>query len=277
MTEQTVAMCCFVDDLLTLCQPSWAPPPDPRRQLSDAEGLTTALVVARYFGGNLAQARRYMQGHWGQRVLHKSGFSCQLHQLRDVLAELFARFGETLTHLNADARYVLDSFPVPVCRNTRIGRSKLLTGKAYHGRCASKRCWFYGVKGQVLATAGGLPVAYRLHPGSEGDVTGLRQLDPDLPEGSVLYTDAGYTDYAHEEVFEDATGSQQQTARRANSKRPHAPARAFLIQHSRHGIDTCFSGLTDRFPKKIHATSAAGFALKIGLFVFVHALDRFGL
>jgi hypothetical protein len=50
-----------------------------------------------------------------------------------------------------------------------------------------------------------------------------------------------------------------------------------LLQHFRHGIDTCFSQRTYRFPKKIHATSAAGFALKIGLFIFVHALDRFGL
>nr|WP_082773601.1 IS982 family transposase [Hymenobacter sp. PAMC 26628] len=249
--------------MLTLCRPRWAPQPDPRRHLCDAEVLTTALVAARYFGGNLAQARRYMQGHWGQRVLHKSGFSRQLHQLRDVLAELFTRFGETLKHLNADARYVLDSFPVPGCHNARIGRSRLLTGKAYHGRCAGKRCWFYGVKVQVLATADGLPVACHLHPGSEADVTGLRQLDPDLPEGSVRYTDAGYTDYGHEDVFEDATGCQQQTARRANSKRPHAPARAFLIQHFRHGIETCFGGLTNRFLKKIHATSAAGFALKI--------------
>ena len=70
---------------------------------------------------------------------------------------------------------------------------------------------------------------------------------------------------------------QQHTARRGNSQRPHAPARAFLIRHFRHGIETCFSGLTDRFARRIHATSAAGFALKIGLFIFVHALDRFGL
>lgn len=277
MTEQTVAMYCFIDDLLTLCRPSWAPAEDGQRHLSDAEVLTTALVAARYFGGNHARAQRYMQGHWGQRPLHKSNFSRQLHRLRDVLDELFARFGQLLRDLNTEARYVLDSFPVAVCHNTRIGRCKLLQGKAYRGRCASKRQWFYGVKVQVVATADGLPVSYHVHAGSESDVTGLRQLDLDLPEGSVLYTDAGYTDYAHEDVFAEASGSEQHTARRKNSKRAHEPARAFLIQHFRHGIETCFSQLTDRFPKKIHATSAAGFALKIGLFVFVHAIDRFGL
>ncbi|SMB99956.1 transposase IS4 family protein [Hymenobacter roseosalivarius DSM 11622] len=185
--------------------------------------LTTALLAALYFGGNLAQAQRYRQAHWEQRPLHKSGLSRHLHRLKDVLDELFVTFGHLLKEQNAAARYVLDSFPVTVCHNTWIPRYKLLTGKAYHGHCASKRCWFYSVKVQVLATADGLPVAYHLHPGSEADLTGLRQLDPDLPEGSVLYTDAGYTDYAHEEICEEATGSEQHTARRTNSKRPHEP------------------------------------------------------
>lgn len=50
-----------------------------------------------------------------------------------------------------------------------------------------------------------------------------------------------------------------------------------LIRHFRPGVETGLRQLTDRFPKRIHATTAAGFALKIGLFVFVHALDRFGM
>nr|WP_082116230.1 transposase [Hymenobacter terrenus] len=174
MTKQTVAMYCFMDDLLTACRPAWAPQPDPRQHLFDAGGVTTALVGARYFGGNLAQARRYLQAHWGQRELHKNGFSRQVYQLKDVLDELFATFGQLLKALHTEARYVIDSFPVPVCHNTRIPRCKLLTGKAYHGRCASKRCWFYGVKVQVVATVDGRPVAYHLHPGGEADMTGLR-------------------------------------------------------------------------------------------------------
>ena len=120
-------------------------------------------------------------------------------------------------------------------------------------------------------------MAYHLHPGREADRTGLRQPDPDLPAGSILSTDAGDTDYAPGDLFEEATGGQQHPARRSNRKRPPTPARAFLIRHFRHGIETCFRGLTDRFARKMHATSAAGFALKIGLFIFALARDRFGL
>ncbi len=239
--------------------------------------LTTALVAARYFGGNLVLGQRYLEQHWGQNRLDKSGFSRQLHGLADTLAGLFATFGALLKALHTDARYVIDSFPVAVCHNTRIPRCKLLQDKAYHGRCASKRSWFYGFKVPVVATTDGVPVEYYVHAGSEADQTGRHGLAQDLPAGSVVYTDAGYTDYVAEDLFEQATGNRQQTARKKNSTRPHEPHENFLIQHLRKGIETTFSQLTARFPKHIHAVTAAGFVLKLVLFIFVHALDRAGV
>ena len=270
-------MYCFLDDLLLKTRPVWARPADARRHLSDAQVLTTALVAARYFGGNLVRGQQYMEQHWGQKSLDKSGFNRQLHALADTLAGLFATFGTLLKNLHTEARYVIDSFPVAVCHNTRIPRCKLLKNKAYHGRCASKRCWFYGFKVQVVATTDGVPVAYYVHAGAEADQTGLRAMAPDLPDGSVLYTDAGYTDYVGEDLFEEATGNRQQTARKKNSKRPHEPYQSLLIQHFRKSIETCFSQLTARFPKQIHAVTARGFVLKIVLFIFVHSLDQAGL
>lgn len=276
MREQTVAMYCFLDDLLTLTRPTWARATASGRRLSDAQVLTTALVAARFFGGNLVLGQRYMEQHWGQNKLDKSGFTRQLHALTDTLLGLFATCGQVLKDLHTEARYVIDSFPVAVCHNTRIPRCQLLTGKAYHGRCASKRSWFYGFKVQVIATSDGIPVEFYIHAGAEADSTGLRAMAADLPAGSILYTDAGYTDYVGEDLFEEATGNRQQTARKKNSKRPHTAAQTYLIQHFRKGIETAFSQLTARFPKQIHAVTAAGFALKIALFIFVHTLDQAG-
>lgn len=71
MTEQTMAMYCFIDDLLRTTRPQ-APH---KRHLSDAEILTTALFAGRFFGGNLSVVRRYMQQHWGMKALDKSGFT----------------------------------------------------------------------------------------------------------------------------------------------------------------------------------------------------------
>lgn len=182
MTEQTVAMYCFLDDFLRLTRPQ-APH---RRQLSDAEILTTALLSARFFGGNLTVARHYMEQHWGMKRRDKSGFTRQLHRLHDTLKTLFLALGQHLKHLHTQARYVIDSFPVAVCDNVRIKRCRLLTGEAYRGYSASKRRYFYGFKVQLLMTHDGLPVEVYIHAGSEADITGLKALEPQLPEGSVL-------------------------------------------------------------------------------------------
>ena len=272
MTEQTVAMYCFMDDFLRVTRPQ-APH---RRHLSDAELLTTALLAARFFGGNLAAARRYMQQHWGMKALDKSGFTRQLHRLHETLKYLFFSLVHHLKQLHTEARYVIDSFPVAVCDNVRINRCQLLEGEAYRGYSASKRRYFYGFKVQLLMTHDGLPVELYIHAGSEADITGLKALDPQLPEGSILYADAAYTDYALEDAWSEAGQVALLVDRRSNSKRPREPWQTFLIQHFRKGVETTISQITERFPKSIHAVTAQGFALKLLLFVFTHTLAQLG-
>jgi Transposase DDE domain len=276
MREQTVAIYCLLDDLLRVVQPTGPQKADPRRRLSDAQVLTTALLAARYFGGNLVVAQQYLEQHWGMNKLDKSNFCRHLHRLRDTLWALFAAFGALLKQLSCQTHYVIDSFPVAVCHNTRIERCRLLEGEAYRGRCASKREWFYGFKVQLVISAEGLPVDCYIHAGSEADITGLKALSPELPAGSVLYADAAYTDYAWEELFAEATECRLLSARRGNSKCPRHPAENFLIQHHRKAVETEFSTLTARFPKRIHAVTAEGFVLKIMLFVFTHTLAQAG-
>jgi hypothetical protein len=93
MREQTVAMYCVRDDLIRFTRPAGKLPPASGRRLTDAQGLTTALVTARFFGGNLLVAKHYMEQHWGQNRLHKSGFTHRLHALADTLLALFATLG----------------------------------------------------------------------------------------------------------------------------------------------------------------------------------------
>ena len=92
-----------------------------------------------------------------------------------------------------------------------------------------------------------------------------------------MHTDAGYTDYAAEDLFKDATGNRQLTARKKNRTRPRAPHETFLLPYFRKSIETRFSQLTARFPKQIHAVTAASFVLKLVLFIFVHSLNQAGL
>jgi hypothetical protein len=57
MDTQIVAVFCLCDDMLKALHHL----EDPQSQISDAEVMTTAIVAALHFGGNLEKARTHMQ------------------------------------------------------------------------------------------------------------------------------------------------------------------------------------------------------------------------
>ncbi len=108
----------------------------------------------------------YMKKQQGLLMLDKSAFNRRLHKLENVLESLFYYLSDLFKGLNLESEYVLDSFPVAVCDNIRISRSRLVKGEAFRGKIASKRRYFYGFRVQVIATIEGLPVQYLIHPGA---------------------------------------------------------------------------------------------------------------
>ena len=71
-------MYCFPDDLLPHMCPVTARKSPAGRRLNDARLLTTALVAARYFGGNLVLGQRYPEQHGGpaKRAKMASAAAC---------------------------------------------------------------------------------------------------------------------------------------------------------------------------------------------------------
>jgi hypothetical protein len=94
-----------------------------------------------------------------------------------------------------------------------------------------------------------------------------------LPEGSIIYCDAGYTDYDAEDNFQQSEGVSLQVMRKKNSRRADPPWVAYIKQHLRHPIETWFSQITQRFPKAIHAVTMDGFLLKVAAFIMVFTLE----
>lgn len=88
-------------------------------------------------------------------MLDKSRFCRRLHQLEYLLFSLFFQLGQRIKSIVGAGDYVIDSFPVAVCDNIRINRSKLVKGEQWRGRQSSMRRYFYGVKVQVLTTSCG--------------------------------------------------------------------------------------------------------------------------
>lgn len=270
MTDYTIAIYCFFDDYLKICRPK----EDSRRKVNDAGIITTAILASRYFHGNLVSAVSYMRQHHGLKKLDKANFNRHMHHLADTIAAVFFALGQSLKELNTESKYLIDSFPVAVCKNIRVCRNKLLKEEAYRGYNASKREYFYGFKVQVVTTAEGIPVEYFIVAGSVHDATAFQSMNIDLPKGSELFGDSAYGIYELEDMYKECDGITLQMDRKKNSNRPDSPAAAYIKKHWRKRIETTFSEIAGFFPKKIHAVTPQGFLLKLVLFIFAFTLDK---
>jgi len=271
MYDRTLAIYCFVDDLLKTMQHS----EDLRSQFSDAEVITTALVAMLFYGGNFERARRFLHSSGMMpRMLSRPRLSRRLSRLSDLVQILFHQWGWTLKELNAESRYSLDSFPLPLCDNIRISRCRIAQGREFRGYLASKRRYFYGVRVQVLVTVAGLPVEFCILPGSLSDIEGLAELPLSLPARAQVAADAAYTYYEWEDALAETDDVRLLVGRKSNSKRRDVPALHDYKQWLRRRIETVFGEIAKLFPKKIHATTLSGFILKISLFLFAYQIDK---
>lgn len=274
MDTQLITIYCLCDDLLQAFEHK----PNAQRAMSDAEVMTTALAAARLFKGNFTTARLFLKSQgYIPDMLSKSAFSERLHRLIEAFALLFQVLAQTWKRQEGAGLYLIDSFPVSVCDNIRIKRSRLYpleaTEGAFRGYTASKRRYFYGVKIHLLVTQEGLPVEVFLTPGSCSDTAELKNFAFDLPAGSTVYGDKAYNEYLTEDLLQEACGIALLPLRKKNSTRQVAAFVEYVQRYYRKGVETVGSMLERLLPKSIHATSAAGFELKVFLFVLAHSLS----
>lgn len=188
--------------------------------------------------------------------------------------DIFYQMGSAVKEIGEDPEYLIDSFPVPMCDNIRIFNVKLIKSEDYRGYTASKKRYFYGVKVHLLTTRSGIPVEFTILPGEANDIRGLESLPLDLPAGSEIYADAGYTSYLIEDDLLDAEKISLQVMRKAKTSRPDQPYVKYTKQKIRHYIETVFSQVTLQFPKSIHAVTYAGFILKIESFIYAFTFKQ---
>ena len=270
MDGQITALYSLCDDVLKTLHHS----EDPQCRMSDAEVMTTAIVAALYFGGNLERARGLLaQPTYIPWMLSKSRFNRRLHAVAGLLIYLFQVLGEVFKQLNASSVYLIDSFPIPACDNIRIPRSKRYREECYRGYTASKRRYFYGVKLYLLVTAQGEPVEMVLAPGSTADVSALPVFSFDLPHGSTVYSDSAFTLYYLEDILREWAGIAFSPMRKKNSKRPVPGYIASLQARGRKMVETAGSLVTRLLPKSIHAVTSRGFELKIMLFALAYSIS----
>jgi hypothetical protein len=263
MDTQIVIVFCLIDDMLK----SLHHHEDKQCRMRDAEVMTTAIVAMLYFKGNFCMSTRFLyDGSYIPGMLGKSRFNRRLHRIADLFLTLFLRLSEFWKKFNEHSSYVIDSFPIAVCDNYRIMRSKIYTGEDWRGYIPSKKRYFYGVRIHMLITEYGEPVEFFLAPGAFSDTSALARYNFDLPENAWITGDKAYNDYLIEDIMREAD-------LQLLPLRP-VPTFMFYLQSTvRKIVETTGSLIERLLPKSIHAVTAKGFKLKVALFVLACSIN----
>lgn len=269
MDSQIVAIFCLCDDILKGLNHH----EDRQCQMSDAEVMTTSIVAATFFGGNMERARVFLkeQGYI-PTMLEKSRFNRRQHRIAELFLTVFNLLATLWKDLNEQSLYVVDSFPVAACDNYRIRRSRRYRGEVWRGYQASKKRYFYGLKLHLMVSGHGEPVEFFLTPGSWSDTRALKMYQFDLPEDALITGDKAYNDYDLEDMMLDANLNLL-PLRRSNSHRSLPSWMTYLLSYCRKVVETTGSLIERLLPKHIHAVTARGFELKVALFVLATSFN----
>lgn len=271
MDSQIVAIYCLCDHVLKGLKHF----EDKQRQMNDAEVMTTSIVAALFFGGNMERSRIFLQEHgYIPKMLEKSRFNRRQHKIADLFLVIFELLGDVWKQLNEESVYIVDSFPISACDNYRIPCCHLYEGEAWRGYQASKKRYFYGLKIHLMVTEQGQPVEFFLTPGSWSDTRALKMYKFDLPHGSLLTGDKAYNDYAFEDLLAEVQ-LHLLPLRKKNSKRAMPASTTYLLACYRKVIETTGSLLEQLLPKHIHAVTARGFELKVAILVLATSFNFF--
>jgi hypothetical protein len=95
--------------------------------MSTAEVMTAALTAAAFFSGSYEKSRKFLEQHrYIPAMLSKSQFIRRLRNISESAWRGLMKQPAVPFHASDSLRiYLVDSFPISVCRNIRIKRCKI--------------------------------------------------------------------------------------------------------------------------------------------------------
>ena len=159
--------------------------------------------------------------------------------------------------------FVIDSFPLPVCKFGRAHFCKTFHGYgADYGKCSSKKETYFGYKVHALITLEGFITDFEITPASVDDRIGLRDLTDEKSNITIL----GDKGYVGEELFEDMQKAHicLMALKRSNSKEQYPKNVRRLIFRLRHRVETVFSQLSEQLhAERVLAKSMRGLKTRL--------------
>lgn len=271
MELEIIAIYCLLDDyILSLGHKEW-----PNAKLSTAEVMLISVVGMRFFYGNIDTARKFLIEHkYIHNTLSKSALNRRMHQIpKEWWEEVLEFIHRVRNQGNLPLEYIVDAFPVSVCRNIRIRNCRIYQGEEFRGYNFSKREWFYGLKVTVIASRDGCPLRVILCPGREHDSVPFKVMNRSLPEGSEIYGDSAYLDYEHQDMLEEVEKIRLIAEPKSNSLRPIGLHDYVNLKHIRKFIEGTFGVISRLLPRKIHAVTPEGFEIKVLGFIIAGATN----
>lgn len=271
MKLQICAIYCICDDYLKELEIiAW-----PNEKMKDSEVISTLIIAAQYFGGNIEKARVFLFDHgYIPNMLSKSRLIERIHKIPGCIFNGLMRFIRRYTPYKSLKHCIIDSFPLAVCKNIRIMRSKLVRGESYRGFNASKREFYYGYKASLITCENGLAADLKLTAASKHDLSILKETSLGfLPRGSILVGDAAYLSKKYKESL-DKEGVELITDKRSNSKNGLSLREWRILKGIRKRIETSISSITALMPKAIKAVNSKGFQIKIFAFVLAFSFSN---
>ena len=256
----------------------WRPKIGLQPQLSDAELVTLAVMQALLGYASEARWVRHAHarlGHLFRYLPGQSGYNRRLRAAAGLITALI-RLLAADTSLWTDDVWVADSTPVECGRSRDTARRSDLAGWAEYGYCASHSRYFWGLRLHLVATLGGLPIAFAL-TGAKADerqtLLAILAADPTLAAtrpGQTLIADRQYYGAQFEATLTAQHLRLLRPARKGEHERPGAhlfkPLRQTIesinqtlkaqLDLERHGGHTP-TGVTVRILQRILALTAA--------------------
>jgi len=245
-------------------------------KMSTAEIMTTAIISAIQYSGNIEKARKSLKTErYIPKMLSKSQLCRRLNKIdKSVWGAVLKKLSLEFAKHNIENEFVVDSFPVLACKLARMRKNKIYKGRQYLGYCAAKDEYYFGVKLHMVCDVNGRPIQTLLTPASENDIKAFRKINLELPLNSAIYADKAYNDYEYEDRLIQKRQIHLMPIRKKNSKRKGVGFLAKVRRKKRKIIETAFSCIEKLMPRSIHAVTKTGFELKIMLFVLAYAFNK---
>jgi hypothetical protein len=144
-----------------------------------------------------------------------------------------------------DALWMLDSFPLHVCRFARAHFSKCFAGQAAYGRDPVIANTFYGFRVHLRCLRGGPVDAFTITPGNCSDIETAHELAPLIP-GQVGIADRNYWSPQDAQQLLCEQGFTLQSAFRSKKHDPD-PGGSRILLRTRRLVETLTGQLCERF------------------------------